>query len=267
MLIVTLGSLLMGGCGGDDGTARSGANLVDPNDPNALSQVLVIPGALRIEGSPPQGSSDPSAPAIAGGGEIETVSGDQAVLEVVYESPSGYVDCYVQVAGADDYFLISAPSDITSGTIQIPVNIPEGVDTGVFDLYTCIAGQNGAVSNAINTNVGVTYSGGPPIGGGNVICASSDPSVGTLLPCGGGTQMLDFCIDQSSGSCYYSVGSQQVGRGAGIERPGEEIALRQVAVQRLEQRHLGRRLDTFGHHAHALTVGQHDDRYSDSFTL
>lgn len=217
MLIITLGSLLIGACGdsGSVESGRTGGSLVDPMDPNALSQVLVIPGALRIEGNPPQGSSDPSAPAIAGGGEIETGSGNQAVLEVVYESPSGYVDCYVQVAGADDYFLISAPSDITSGTIQIPVNIPEDVDTGVFDLYTCIAGQNGAVSNAINTNVGVTYSGGSPGGGGggNVICASSDPSVGTLLPCGGGTQMLDFCIDQSSGSCYYAVGSQQVNCG------------------------------------------------------
>ena len=184
MLIITLGSLLIAGCGdsGSVESGRTGGSLVDPMDPNALSQVLVIPGALRIEGNPPQGSSDPSAPAIAGGGEIETGSGNQAVLEVVYDSPSGYVDCYVQVAGADDYFLISAPSDITSGTIQIPVNIPEDVDTGVFDLYTCIAGQNGAVSNAINTNVGVTHSGGSPGGGGggNVICASSDPSVGTL---------------------------------------------------------------------------------------
>jgi hypothetical protein len=212
---ITLGSLLACGCGSDDGTGggRSAENLVDPSDPNALSEVLVIPGAQRVQGSPPQGSDDPSAPAIGGGGQIEIISGDQAVLEVIYESPSGYVDCYVQVAGADDYFVISAPSGITSGTIRIPVNIPEGVDSGAFDLYTCIAGQNGAVSNAINTNVGVTYSGGGGGGGGSVICASSDPSVGTLLPCGGGTQMLDFCIDQSSGACYYAVGSQQVSCG------------------------------------------------------
>jgi hypothetical protein len=108
--------------------------------------------------------------------------------------------------------------------------LPEDVDSGVFDLYTCIAGQNGAVSNAINTNVGVTYSGGAPIGGGNVICASSDPSVGTLLPCGGGTQVLDFCIDQSSGACYYAVGGQQVN--CGNCGNGGDIATIQACAQR-----------------------------------
>jgi len=231
ILPITLGSLLACGCGGDGSSegGRSSENLVDPADPNALSEVLVIPGAVRVQGSPPQGSDDPSAPAIAGGGAIETISGDQAVLQVTYDSPSGYVDCYVQVAGADDYFVISVPSSITSGTIQIPVNIPEDVDSGAFDLYTCIAGQNGAVSNAINTNVGVTYSGGSS-GGGDVICASSDPSVGTALPCGGGTQVLDFCIDQSSGACYYKVGSQQVS--CGNCGDGGDVATIQACAER-----------------------------------
>jgi hypothetical protein len=219
ILSVAVGSLLLGGCGdaGSTGSGSRSENLVDPSDPDALSEVLIIPGAVRVQGTPPQASSDPNAPVITGGNDLETLSGDQAVLEVSYDSPSGYTDCYVQVLGAADYFVISVPSDVTLGTLQIPVNIPENVDSGVFDLYTCIVGDNGFASNAVSTSVGVTYSGTNPGmnpgGGGDVICASDDPSVGTMLPCGNGTTMLDFCIDQDSGSCFYTVGGQQVGCG------------------------------------------------------
>jgi len=205
-LIVGLGSLLVVGCG-DDGNTGSG--LVDPTDPNALSQVIVIPGAQRVQGQPPASSGTPDAPTISGGADLETGNGEQAVIEVSYDSPSGYVDCYVQVIGADDYFVISAPSAETTGVIQIPVNIPANVSSGVFDFYTCISGENGGVSNPIRTSVDVTYTGNPGGGGGDVICASDDPNVGSIIPCPGG-QSLDFCIDQGDGSCYYSIGGNRV---------------------------------------------------------
>lgn len=204
-LIVVLSSLVIVGCGDD---SNGGSDLVDPTDPNALSQVIVIPGAQRMEGEPPASSGTPDAPVITGGADLATDSGEQTVIEVGYDSPSGYVDCYVQVIGADDYFLISVPSTETTGVIQIPVNIPENVSSGVFDFYTCIAGENGGVSNPIRTSVDVTYT-GVPGGGGDVICASDDPSVGTIIPCPNG-QSLDFCIDQGSGSCYYSIGGNAI---------------------------------------------------------
>ena len=221
-------------CGDSDpGQAgRSGAGLVDPSDSNALSEVLVIPGAVRVDGEPPEASTDPSAPMISGGGELESVSGDQAVLEVTYDSPSGYTECYVQVVGADDYFVIDIPSTVTQGTIQIPVNIPENVDSGAFDLYTCIAGDNGFVSNAVATTVGVTYAGGGGgggVGGGNLVCASDDPSVGQTLTCPNGS-MLDFCIDIDTGSCFYQVGGQQVSCGNCQENSGVLESCVQQAV-------------------------------------
>jgi len=209
VVCVTLASLLLGGCGSEEPSP----GLVDPSDPNALSQVLVIPGAERVQGQPPQSSDAPGAPMISGGTDQEAVSGDQAVVEVTYESTTGYVDCYVQVSGADDYFLISAPNTATSGSIQIPINIPTNVASGAFDLYTCIAGTDGAVSNPISTGVGVTYPGNPGGGGGvGVVCASDDPSVGSTITCPNG-RVLDFCIDQSSGNCYYEVGGTQVNCG------------------------------------------------------
>jgi len=206
LLIVGLGSLLIVGCGDD---SNGGSGLVDPTDPNALSQVIVIPGAQRVEGQPPTSSGTPDAPVISGGTDLETGNGEQTVIEVGYESPTGYVDCYVQVIGADDYFLISAPSTETTGLIQIPVNIPENVSSGVFDFYTCIAGANGGVSNPIRTSVDVTYTGNPG-GGGDVICASDDPSIGgSIIPCPSGGS-LDFCIDQGNGSCYYTIGGNRI---------------------------------------------------------
>lgn len=204
-LILGLGSLLVVGCG-DDGNTGSG--LVDPTDPNALSQVIVIPGADRVQGQPPTSSGTPDAPTISGGADLETGNGEQTVIEVGYDSPSGYVDCYVQVIGADDYFLISVPSTEITGVIQIPVNIPANVSSGVFDFYTCISGENGSVSNPIRTSVDVTYTGNPG-GGGDVICASDDPSVGSIIPCPNG-QSLDFCIDQGDSSCYYSIGGNRI---------------------------------------------------------
>ena len=210
VLILGFGSLLGMGCGSDTGN-DGGGGLVDPTDPNALSQVIVIPGSQRVQGQPPESSGTPDAPVISGGGDLETGNGEQTVIEVGYDSPSGYVDCYVQVTGADDYFVVSAPTPDTTGVIRIPVNIPANVNSGVFDFYTCIAGDNGGVSNALRTSVDVTYSGpsGGGGGGGNVICASDDPSVGSIISCPNGAA-LDFCIDQGTGSCYYTVGGNAI---------------------------------------------------------
>ena len=199
------------GCGdaGDGGDPRS--NLISPSDPNALSSAITIEGAVRIEGQPPaQAGGTGAAPVITGGSALEITSGDTAELQVGFESESGYEDCYIQVDGADDYFLISQSSSVTSGTITIEINIPSEIDTGAFDFYTCIAGANGAVSNPISTPVGVTNLGGdiPPGGNGDFICASDDPQVGTLLSCPSGA-MIDFCVSQNANTCYYSVGGSQ----------------------------------------------------------
>ena len=228
-LIPGLLSLLVVGCGGD---SSSDPGLVDPSDPNALSQVIVIPGAERVAGQPPAGSGTADAPMITGGTDRETDSGDQTVIEVGYDSPTGYVDCYVQVIGADDYFLISVPSTETTGLIQIPVNIPENVASGAFDFYTCISGANGGVSNPVRTSVDVTYTGTPPGGGGggNVICATDDPSVGAVIPCPNG-QSLDFCIDQGNGDCWYAIGGNRISCGNCLSNQNAITECAQRAVE------------------------------------
>jgi hypothetical protein len=229
VLILGLVSLPVVGCGGD---SDDGSGMVDPSDPNALSQVIVIPGAQRVDGQPPASSGTPDAPTITGGQDLETDSGDQTVIEVGYDSPSGYVDCYVQVIGADDYFLISVPNTETTGLIQIPVNIPANVSSGVFDFYTCISGENGGVSNPIRTSVDVTYTGTPPGGGGggDVICATDDPSVGAVIPCPNG-QSLDFCIDQGNGDCWYAIGGNRISCGNCLSNQNAIAECAQRAVE------------------------------------
>jgi hypothetical protein len=211
-----LGSVAAAGCG------EEGSNLISPGDPNALSSAITIEGAVRIEGQPPaQGGGTGAAPVITGGSALEITSGDTAELQVGFESESGYEDCYVQVDGADDYFLISQPSSVTSGTITIEINIPAEIDTGAFSFYTCIVGANGSVSNPVSTPVGVTNGGGniPPGGNGDFICASDNPQVGTLLSCPNGA-MIDFCVSQNTNTCYYSVGGSQFSCGSCTDQSG-----------------------------------------------
>lgn len=199
-VIVLVSALVSAGCAGS----------VDPSDPDELSQVLVIPGAKRVSGSPPAPSSGGGpAPEISGGGSLEATSGDQAVLRLSYSSSSGYQNCYVQVRGASDYFDVPVGTGETSGEIQIPVNIPSSVASGGFNLYTCIAGANGSVSNPVDTSVAVTNT-------------SNDPQPSPFSQCNaigacesGGT--LRSCVDSNFGSvqCWYEIGSRKFPCGSG----------------------------------------------------
>jgi len=217
-----LASVGIAGCGDSGDTGGERSNLISPDDPNAVSAAITIEGAVRIDGQPPtQGGGTGTAPVITGGSALEITSGDTAELQVGFESESGYEDCYVQVDGADDYFLISQSSEVTSGTITIEIDIPAEIDTGAFSFYTCIVGANGSVSNPISTPVGVTNLGGnlPPGGNGDFICASDDPQVGTLLSCPNGG-MIDFCVSQSANTCYYRVGGSQFNCGSCTSQTG-----------------------------------------------
>jgi hypothetical protein len=51
------------------------------------------------------------------------------------------------------------------------------------------------------------------------ICASDNPQVGTLLSCPNGA-MIDFCVNQSANTCYYSVGGSQFSCGSCTDQSG-----------------------------------------------
>jgi len=51
------------------------------------------------------------------------------------------------------------------------------------------------------------------LGFGGTVCASDDSSVGNTATCPESDQVIDFCINGSSGSCYYEVGGERVNCG------------------------------------------------------
>lgn len=53
--------------------------------------------------------------------------------------------------------------------------------------------------------------------GGDLVCASDDPSYGNTIDCPGGAETLDFCFNTGNGDCYYVLGGNQVGCGNCIE--------------------------------------------------
>ena len=131
-----------------------------------------------------------------------------------YDSPTGYVDCYVQVIGADDYFLISVPSTETTGLIQIPVNIPETMASVPFDFYTCISGANGGVSNPDRTSVDVTLHRHPSRRRRwrerHLRNGRSERRCGHPLP---ERPIPRLCIDQGNGDCWYAIGGNRISCG------------------------------------------------------
>ncbi|MEO8183153.1 MAG: hypothetical protein ABI895_30345 [Deltaproteobacteria bacterium] len=196
-------------CGGDDPEEE---DRVSTSSPDELSKVLVIPGAVRVQGQPPAASPATSAdvPKISGGSGLSVSNGGQAVLRVQYESPTGYNDCFVQVQGARDYFRVGVGSSVQTGTLEIPVNLPDNVDAGSFSLYTCIAGDNGSVSNPISTAVSVTRSDAPspsttPPSNTPAISSSCQQAIEsarqTYASIAGGDSCGNRCID-SLYTCY-----------------------------------------------------------------
>jgi hypothetical protein len=188
---------------------------IDPGDPDRLSQVITIPGAVRVQGQPPSQASSSAGPGptIAGGDGLSVTSGGQAVLNVQYQASSGYRGCFVQVRGASDYFRVESNEAANEGRIQIPINIPDNVDTGSFEMYTCIQDANGGVSNPLTTSIAVTNPN--PSGStcsNQFVCAAANMRNSTRP--GGCCSVDDSCPASCSNACgegWYEVRGQVIG--------------------------------------------------------
>jgi hypothetical protein len=136
------------------------ANIIDPNDPNAIAGALIISGSVTT-GTPPPTSTLPGAPVVSGNQSSATVSNDNTLyLPFNYATTSGggagYGGCYVQVNGASTYWDIPYTGGTPqNGQIIIPVGIPANVGNGNFCLTYCIYDNNNQVSNLIQTCIEV----------------------------------------------------------------------------------------------------------------
>lgn len=204
------------GCAPDLEPDEGGAeDLVSPGNPQALSSVLVIPGATRVSGQPPTASSAAdaggAAPMISGASSLTVTSGNQASLEFDYQSNGGYRDCFVQVRGASEYFRLTVATALSSGRIRIPVTIPSSVSAGSFSFYSSITSAGGVVSNALSTSVGVSRPASAPSTPSSPAPTSPTPStsgatcsaVSTIGSCS-----LQFCLRQDASACWYTAGGR-----------------------------------------------------------
>ncbi|NTU74020.1 hypothetical protein HGB07_07745, partial [Candidatus Roizmanbacteria bacterium] len=129
LLTLTVFSLVWVGCK-DDNDPTSAPEVVNPANANALSDVLQVSNATRMNGALPtptaSGTNLPTATELVSA--YETAAGTQMELYLDYNAPLGLGGVYVAVDGATKHFKITNPvsssvqvmAGTTSGQIIIP---------------------------------------------------------------------------------------------------------------------------------------------------
>jgi len=132
-------------------------SIIDPGDANALSRVVIIPDARRVNGTPPDPTSGSNTPTVGSNQSQQTSSnGSTALLPFRYATATDLSGCYVWIEGANSYFRVpyTDPSS-TAGSITIPLTIPTNVAAGQFCVSYCVYDAEGRVSNIVQTCVNV----------------------------------------------------------------------------------------------------------------
>ena len=70
--------------------------------------------------------------------------------------------------------------------------------------------------------------------GVGLVCASDNADVGDTATCPNSNQIIDFCVNGTSGNCYYEVGGQQVSCGNCFDEQNSLQACAQEAVNRCD---------------------------------
>lgn len=195
LLTLTVFSLVMTGCKKDSSNPATSNAPVDPANANALTDVLQITNATKMNGSLPtptaSGTGLPTSTQLVSA--YETAAGTQMELYLDYNAPQGLGGVYVGVNGASKYFKITNPvsssvqvmAGTTSGQIVIPIVIPSNVNSGDFTFSYCIYDANGRVSNIITTTVHI----------GQVLSCSTQSASG-----GEGITIRNFNMGSASGT-------------------------------------------------------------------
>ncbi len=133
---------------------------ISPSNANALSAVLVIPGAQTVN-SPdlPKSSAVFVAPTVS---HIDTnlsySAGSQIIIpsNIATKTQSNIKGVYVQVKGSSTYFDIPINFNGTSALISLPLNLPSIVGAGNFTLILKYYDNAGNISLEYTVNITVT---------------------------------------------------------------------------------------------------------------
>jgi hypothetical protein len=135
--------------------------LIDPSDAVNVGKALILPdGTETKEGTPPAPSTNPQAPKVTPVvTEQPTNNGSTETVPIRYSNlNNGIGGVYAQVEGATNYYNIplSGGGSSTSGTINVPIGIPENFGSGTFILVYCIYDRSGRVSNILRIRFTIT---------------------------------------------------------------------------------------------------------------
>lgn len=148
-------------CESDNPSPSKKKKKVDPSDAPALSRALTIENSQRKSGTVPATNTSMEVALSYNQSSAEITVDNKFYLPLVYNysgsdvnsRPSGL---YVQVVGSDDYFQIANISATTNtGTLVIPIQLPDNVLRGQFELSYCVYDALGRVSNILSTDVTV----------------------------------------------------------------------------------------------------------------
>jgi hypothetical protein len=159
----------------------NGANTntsINPTNPNALTEVLVVPNSNIVNGNMPEPSGGSSSPVLEmTDTTVSYSSGSQILLPISYSdnSGSGIGGIYFQVNGSGQYFNVPV-SGGTSGTMLLPIGLPSNVEDGEFCITISIYDNLGNVSNVFETCITVTS----PVGCGIVRVSGGAGRTSTL---------------------------------------------------------------------------------------
>ena len=144
---------------------------IDPSDPIALSDQLIIPGSTEIEGPLPEPSDSATAPTISGNvPEIISTRGSTFLLPFQYSADNDLAGYYIQIEGADAYYdlpytglsteIIQVNAEVEGapaapaagiGNTYIPVGLPQNLGTGFFQVVYGVYDNARQTSNFLDT--------------------------------------------------------------------------------------------------------------------
>ena len=127
------------------------------SDSNGLQDVIVITNGTLVGGTLPTASTGTSIPKITSNQpSVSFNPGAQFQLPIGYSATTNWKYVYISVQGATNgYIKVTNPStsSTSTGTIVIPITLPELVKYGTFTITYCIVDVNGLVSNWVTTQI------------------------------------------------------------------------------------------------------------------
>lgn len=123
---------------------------------NGLQNIITITNGKLASGTLPDSTSSPNSPRIIiFQPSAATSAGYQLILPLRFTSSTELRYIYLQIKGATNgFYKINITEDLRgSGTIIIPMDIPELVCKGEFSVRFCLINYNGLVSSVEETNI------------------------------------------------------------------------------------------------------------------